>query len=97
MDQLRTLIIRFKDFNGEVAANVESLSPLFRRTDLNIGSFFDSMAVFLSQIYEKLAETTVFGSRARDLLKELKNFEKLLEKRAPVILELLGHLIAASI
>lgn len=80
MDQLRTLLLRFKDFNGPAAANIESLSIHFvdAFSNYRLTSGFNTIAYFSSRIYEQLSETTVFGSLAGQLYNELKELEQLL-------------------
>lgn len=99
LHQLRTLLWRFKDFNGEAAANVESLSTVFQNmtTGSRLGKGFDILASCSSCIYEQLAATSVFGSLATELLKEFEELEELMSVQVTDLPKLLKHLKSISI
>ena len=70
MDQLRALILRFKEYNGSVAANFEILAPYFEdehNMSDDLTSTFDVMSYHLCKTYIRLSQATVYGTLARQL------------------------------
>lgn len=77
MDQLRTLLLRFKDLEGDAAESSSNLSQdVLSNFEVRLG--FHNLASYSTHIYDKLAATAVFGSLAGELLNELEALHQLL-------------------
>jgi hypothetical protein len=81
MDQLRALILRFKEYNGSVAANFEILTPYFEdehNMSDDLTSTFDVMSYHLCKTYIRLSQATVYGTLARQLFVAISEVDRII-------------------